>query len=377
MTKAELDLLLQAKQYAPEILGMLHSQLDSSNKKKATTSVTENPTVVAEPAAVEDAPTFKDNISNAMKGTLGSVITQNWPAAAANAMALPIYYIGNKNTLLGNALAAVHVAPNRAQEAIGDSRELARQTLAANEINKGHLWNGIGHLLTGTVDNITKEYKQAVKEQSARDYYDKHDELGNAWWDYQGRQVSNAAKNTPADVLYDKTVGKDTPSDARIKNVMTKEDASEVLNYLINNNKDFATKYCKCVVSDERMKQLALKEDLSPEDTAFVMEQLGIDNSDIDEGNDDVLNKYAENLRNYLYTYKPEATQIDPSINPEEPQIGIMAQDLEKVNPSCVKETPEGVKTVDTNKLALMNAGALGDVVRRLQLLEGVVYGQR
>lgn len=35
-----------------------------------------------------------------------------------------------------------------------------------------------------------------------------------------------------------------------------------------------------------------------------------------------------------------------------------------------VKETPEGVKTVDGNRLALVNAGVIGDLARRLIALE-------
>ena len=85
-----------------------------------------------------------------------------------------------------------------------------------------------------------------------------------------------------------------------------------------------------------------------------------------EDSDDSVLSNYAKYIKNYQYTYKPEATQIDPSINPEEEQIGIMAQDLEKVNPACVKETDDGVKVVDTAKLALMNAGAIADIARRL-----------
>ena len=46
-----------------------------------------------------------------------------------------------------------------------------------------------------------------------------------------------------------------------------------------------------------------------------------------------------------------------------------MAQDIEQVNPACVKETPEGVKTVDTARLAMMNAGAIGDLARELREL--------
>lgn len=96
-------------------------------------------------------------------------------------------------------------------------------------------------------------------------------------------------------------------------------------------------------------------------------------NEDDDEYDDDILDKYAEHLRNYVYTYKPEAQSVDSSIDPNEEHVGIMAQDLEKVNPACVQETPEGVKTVNTGRLALMNAGAIGDLARRIEKLEGGV----
>jgi hypothetical protein len=90
---------------------------------------------------------------------------------------------------------------------------------------------------------------------------------------------------------------------------------------------------------------------------------------------DSVADAYGDNAKNYAYTYKPEATQIDPEIDPNEEHIGIMAQDIEKINPACIKETPEGVKTVDTGRLALMNAGAIGDLARRLKALEERVNG--
>lgn len=92
--------------------------------------------------------------------------------------------------------------------------------------------------------------------------------------------------------------------------------------------------------------------------------------NDDDWGDDEdgsVLKGYAEHIRNYLYTYKPEATEIDSSIDVNEEHIGPMAQDIEQVNPACVKETPEGVKTVDAARLAMMNAGAIGDIARQLQ----------
>jgi len=93
---------------------------------------------------------------------------------------------------------------------------------------------------------------------------------------------------------------------------------------------------------------------------------------------DDVLDRYAEHLYNYEYTYKPEAQETDPSIDPEEKHTGIMAQDIEEVNPATVKETEDGVKTVDIGRTALMNAGAIAALARqnkdlneRLKRVEG------
>jgi len=79
----------------------------------------------------------------------------------------------------------------------------------------------------------------------------------------------------------------------------------------------------------------------------------------------ETLDGYARFIKNSVYTYKPEAMEIDPEIDPTEQHIGPMAQEIEKVNPACIVETPEGVKTVDTGRLALMNAGAIGDLARQ------------
>lgn len=88
---------------------------------------------------------------------------------------------------------------------------------------------------------------------------------------------------------------------------------------------------------------------------------------DIDTNDQDLLNAYAKNIYNYAYNYKPEARNVDPSIDPSQEHIGPMAQDIEQANPACVKETPEGVKTVDTARLAMMNAGVIADIARQLQ----------
>jgi hypothetical protein len=86
---------------------------------------------------------------------------------------------------------------------------------------------------------------------------------------------------------------------------------------------------------------------------------------------DDVLNNYASHIKNYAYKYKPEAQDVDPSIDPNEDHIGPMAQDIEKVNPAAVKADPKtGYKTVDTGRLALMNAGAIAELAREVAELK-------
>ena len=183
-------------------------------------------------------------------------------------------------------------------------------------------------------------------------------------WSTGSGRVSKEGQINKGDEGYDaaaqtntEEVEKNPPSDARIKDL----------------------KECLC---DARMKWI--KEDwdrdgrCSREDFDWLLSRLGnkfnyndheYDNQ-VDEGWDnDVLQAYADHIRNYVYTYKPEATQIDSRIDPNQEHIGPMAQDIEQVNPACVKETPEGVKTVDTARLAMMNAGAIGDLARELREL--------
>ena len=103
------------------------------------------------------------------------------------------------------------------------------------------------------------------------------------------------------------------------------------------------------------------------------MSGMQIDQDDDEEWSEDVLDKYAEHLRNYLYTYKDEARELDPSIDTSEKHIGIMAQDLEQVNPACVKEAANGTKVVDTARLALMNAGAIADLARDMKEVKAAI----
>ena len=153
------------------------------------------------------------------------------------------------------------------------------------------------------------------------------------------------------------------PSDARVKNVRSLVDC----------------------LSDIRMKHI--KEDFdnygrcSSKDFDWLLRRIGklrhnnreydpFNEADWEDDTDSsVLNAYADHIRNYVYTYKPEAVEVDSRIDPEQEHIGPMAQDIEQVNPACVKETAEGVKTVDSARLAMMNAGAIGELARQLNEL--------
>ena len=132
-------------------------------------------------------------------------------------------------------------------------------------------------------------------------------------------------------------------------------------------------------MTPEKAVELFKRGKFSPEEIKDLIADIGPDSDDHDfekdgeNWDDSVLQGYADYIRNYLYTYKQMAKNIDPTIDPEQEQIGPMAQDIEKVNPACIKETENGTKTVDTGRLALMNAGAIADLVRRLDSLEGLL----
>ena len=202
-------------------------------------------------------------------------------------------------------------------------------------------------------DSPTGELQQIMKSQRP--------EFMQAWEEGSGR-VKDGKQINAGDEGYEQAaqtntqdVTKDPPSDSRVKDI----------------------KKCLC---DARMKWI--KEDWdrdgrpSREDMIWLVNQNGLfhhNNRDYDSWNDEdgsILGAYADNIKNYVYNYKPEATQVDPNIDPNQEHIGPMAQDIEQVNPACVKETPEGVKTVDTSRLAMMNAGAIGDLAREIQDLK-------
>lgn len=171
--------------------------------------------------------------------------------------------------------------------------------------------------------------------------------------------------------------------DNMFENVI-REHADEIITNTLN-------KYGEKLLSDERNKRIlklqASRGPLSNDDIMFLMDVAGCDSSGFgpekifgesdDAGvTEEMLDGYAEHLRNYLYTYKDEAQDIDPSIDPSEEHKGPMAQDIELVAPDCVKETPEGVKTVDGERLSLVNAGVIGELARKVKALEERLNGQ-
>lgn len=193
--------------------------------------------------------------------------------------------------------------------------------------------------------------QELVKAQQP-DFYE-------AWQGGSGRVGANGEQINRGDKGDEVIDSATTPSDERIKNVLT-------------------------CLSDQRLKSIRASYDrdgcCSPEDFMWLAAHTGgkfnHNDRDYDFFNDDdwsddndgsVLSGYADYIKNYVYTYKPEATEIDSRIDPNQEHIGPMAQDIEKVNPACIKETPEGVKTVDTARLAMMNAGAIGDLARQMQ----------
>jgi hypothetical protein len=138
------------------------------------------------------------------------------------------------------------------------------------------------------------------------------------------------------------------------------------------------------VLSDEHVKRIHDKIDIkdiaaaiiesgppySEQEIKTLVKAAGKD-KEFESDHDDTLEKYAEFIRNYKYTYTDEAKTVDASIDTSIEHNGPMAQDIEKVNPAAVKEDPKtGYKTVDTGRLALMNAGAIADLAREVAELK-------
>ncbi len=73
---------------------------------------------------------------------------------------------------------------------------------------------------------------------------------------------------------------------------------------------------------------------------------------------------FLDEITGYKYNYK------DPK-HGQGPQVGVMAQDIEKGAPQAVSEDNEGTKMVDYNKLGGPILAALADVHHRLKKVEG------
>lgn len=117
------------------------------------------------------------------------------------------------------------------------------------------------------------------------------------------------------------------------------------------------------------------KGNFTEDDVREIIKSIGYNDEDLDIDDDkdwdeDIMEGYADYIRNYYYTYKDIAKEVDPSIDTEQEHLGPMAQDIEKVNPACIKETEDGIKTVDTQRLTMMNTGVIADIIRRLDALE-------
>lgn len=86
----------------------------------------------------------------------------------------------------------------------------------------------------------------------------------------------------------------------------------------------------------------------------------------------DILNAY-KNLQTITFTYKPEATKIDPTQDTETVHVGLKAQDIEAQPElaSAVKEDPEsGYKMVDTREMTMQNAAAISEIAKILDELK-------
>jgi hypothetical protein len=84
----------------------------------------------------------------------------------------------------------------------------------------------------------------------------------------------------------------------------------------------------------------------------------------------DMISEVAEMINNYKYHYKPGVGE-DPGVEYSGPK----AQELLQVDGyrSCVFEGEDGLLKVNTGRLALVNAGMIADLSKRLLFLESFV----
>ena len=87
----------------------------------------------------------------------------------------------------------------------------------------------------------------------------------------------------------------------------------------------------------------------------------------------DHISKLLEDIGTYAYKYKDEAQEKYPNETNDDLNIGPTAQDLEKnpVTAPSVEEDKDGIKHVNTGRLALSAIAAISDLSKRLSELEG------
>lgn len=251
------------------------------------------------------------------------------------------------NSILGSALSAMAANMIPASEAAvyGNPMLATAPMVAAPMLAKGYVANIAGNVISDFTKGLSSDIMaEAQREKLNKSLVEQHP--SGYYYNAMNQLREHKSPAAPAPAV-------PQVSDEQLKNILSDMD-------------------CKI------LKHLASKEEpLSEGEISFIKEKAGpftVSEEDTD-WNSNMLDAYAKHLRNYLYTYKEEAKAVDPRIDPNEEHVGPMAQDIEQVAPDCVKETPEGVKTVDGNRLALVNAGVLGDVIRKLDALEEKIDG--
>lgn len=206
--------------------------------------------------------------------------------------------------------------------------------------------SGVGDAVANTVGN----FGRGISSLEQRRLMDK--ELENQFERMQQSSVGGSL--TPAELNY---MGRVMTNTTRMANMIDGNGG------IIKNDN-----------SDARMKDFDGKEKYFDSDKVrYILEKIGKlkEFNDEETVDDEVLAKYADYVHNYLYTYNDEALKVDPTTDTEQEHIGPMAQDLQQVNPATVEKDPEsGYLTVNTGRLALMNAGAIAELARRLEALE-------
>jgi hypothetical protein len=294
------------------------------------------------------------------------------PAAGKTAGALA-QAVGNAPAHMAEASATPQqraVYGNTAFDSIGN---IARDLGTAGNVAGQSAGKAVGDSLTGIgTDTLRKQEQQRLQDEMVKRYTQVGDlvKQGNYSPTEGGiieRLVSSLGRAQTQSASSPFTPKRSSPpSDIDVKNIF-RVLSDESFKYVSDNTDDLKTLAQK--IKDQGPPYDPRELEILSKAAGNMDEDHDVDDADI--WNDEVLDKYAEYIQNYAYTYKPEAQAVDPSIDPNEEHIGPMAQDIEQVNPACVEETPEGVKTVDTQRLALMNAGAIASLARQMKSIIG------